>query len=107
MKEKKKRKERTTTETAGIYRCTTNANSLNGQTALHCLTNKGVRYPLFVIVLDMHTRSPGSYSYHIVMQLQPHRYLHVCQEVGSTFSQCPLDIVCLFEALSTSCYIVR
>ena len=40
----------------------------------------------FVIVLDMHTRSPGSQSYHIVLQLQPHRYPHVRQEIGSTFS---------------------
>ena len=49
-----------TTETAWLYRCTINANSLKGQTALHCLANKGVRYPLFVIVLDMHTRTPDS-----------------------------------------------
>ena len=34
--------------------------TLKGQIALHCLTNKGVRYPLFVIVLDVHTRMPGS-----------------------------------------------
>ena len=57
----KQEKERTT-ETEWIYRCTINANSLKGQTALHCLANKGVRYPLFVIVLDMHTRLPGSQS---------------------------------------------
>ena len=83
-----KQKERKKTETAWIYRCTINANSLKGQTASHCLAIKGVRYPLFVIVLDMRARSPGSQSYHIVMQLQPHRYLHVRQEVGSTFSHC-------------------
>ena len=86
LNKRKKEKKRTITETAWIYRCS--ANSLKGQTALHCLANKGVRYPLFVFVLDMHTRSPGSQSYHIVMQLQPHRYLHVRQEIGSTFSQC-------------------
>ena len=50
-------KERTT-ETEWIYMLCT----LKGQTALHCLTNKGVRYPLFVIVLDVHTRLPGSQS---------------------------------------------
>ena len=86
MKGREKEKERTTTKAAGIYRCTINANSLKGQTALHCLANKGVRYPIFVIVLDR--RSPGSQRYHIVVQLQSHRYLHVRQEAGSTFSQC-------------------
>ena len=43
LKQKKERKkERTTTEIAWIYRCTVNVNSLKGQTALHCLANKGV-----------------------------------------------------------------
>ena len=48
----------------------------------------GVRCPLFAIVLDMHTRLPSAQSYHKVMQLQPHQYLHVRQKIVSAFRQC-------------------